>query len=816
MVGTRPGYSTQDLWWELALMVEATNHDASQAVCGLVTDVRKCFNTLPRHVIYICARKCGFPEQFLQTWFSAINRIQRHFVISGACSQPLSAVTGFPEGDPLSVVAMAVLNLVLHKQLDHQGVRGLTVSYVDNWEAVTTSPQDVLHVWEAMQSFAHQVDIALDTQKTFLWSTDPGHRKTLRSGPLQVKLDARDLGGHMHYSRRNTMYTVRDRMVANAPLWGNIARSMAPVSQKLRLLPSVAWAKCFYGISIASIGQEHAVQLRAKVMQALRWNKKGANPMIQLSLIEHPRHDPGFHMVWDTFQAFRRRTDHSVTFAVLDELCDQPTHKAPPGPCRFLLERLHQLGWSWDGDGFVALHDGTCLDILHCPKQHLAHQAAPAWGLHVGSLWIGRENFQGLQHVDRCFSMQHRHKWSDEKAAILRTAINGTFFTRDRQFHSGKFESKQCQWRDADDSVFHRYWECPHFQDLRETFSREERQQLMDLPPCTYLHGWFTHTELDWQLAHCWDLLPTHAQTFEPVLPVNHDLHFFIDGGCHGPDCPGLKDDKLCAILKVRSHQDVNMYSDIVDQWALSGNNFVDNMTSRVMSQMPPLFHRVWTNKCREYWSRKRLRDNLHDFFYKVGDRAISDRSSVHAVQPLPVVEVGSVPGDDEVLRRPSLSPLPSTLPVSTRPRAIADHCDDMFQWLQMLRSGNSVCNRWMTSYQLFAHFQHTTGRLGYAYINRYYRVIQDPADGKYTFVLGSRNFVALLKYFASHVSIPCEVAFRFPAGCSFASWHRCISVPVCEETVRLIDSLFAAEGIKQVKNVGRSFSSISHFGQHG
>eukprot|EP00438_Fugacium_kawagutii_P008775 Skav220295 [mRNA] locus=scaffold2356:54172:56919:- [translate_table: standard] len=911
MAGNRPGYCTQDLWWELSLIVEDAGYYPDHQVCGLVTDVRKCFNTLPRPLIYACARKCGIPETFLRTWFAAVNRVQRCFIVQGACSQPLTAVTGFPEGDPLSVCAMAVLNLVLHHHLHHQGCRGSIISYVDNWEAITSCPDEVLSVWHHMQTFANSADIMLDQEKSYMWATHPEHRRSLKAGPLKVKLDSRDLGGHMHYSRRHTMYTSRDRILSAQPLWGGIARSLAPMKQKLRLLPSVAWARCFYGVSIVSLGQDHTTQLRAKAMQSLKWNKKGANPMIQFSLVLHPKHDPGFYMVWDTLQAFRRRHEHAKTFAILDSMCSDPPSHPPPGPCYVLLTRLHVLQWSWVGDGYIRIHDGTLVDLLHCPKQFLAFQAAQAWALHVGSLWTSRDTFQGLEWVDRAFSMQSSHRWSDEQASIMRTAMNGTFFTRDKQYHSGKFESKQCPWCAADDSVYHRYWQCPHFQDLRQSISEDQRHRIMDCPPCTYLHGWFTHTDLDMQLAHCWPTLPTFTHLCEHPLQFEHDLHLFIDGGCHGPDCPGLKvgtwavacadleadsyvplaqgflagrfhtslraeitaaieaisigcahqkrfyiwtdnqvvfdrlrewireqpslsisnnakdadlwmqlyhrtklatsSDLLCDVLKVRSHQDVALYSDCIEQWAFAGNNFVDQMTNTVLRSMPPLFCHLWNMKCDEFHSRRALREVLHNFMHRVGERAISDRSSVHAVSLRSGDLQQSVQGD-EVLERLSLAPLPRELPEGPRPKAIAAQCGEIFQWLQSLSNGDSVRNHWMTSYQLFAHYQRTTGKLGFCYRNRMYRCVSDPDDGDYTFILGARRFVALLKFFASHFQLPCEVEYRFPAGVSFSSWHRCISTPVALATVSAIDSWFAGAGIRNIKNVGLAFQSVHHF----
>eukprot|EP00438_Fugacium_kawagutii_P027561 Skav207080 [mRNA] locus=scaffold1909:525523:530421:+ [translate_table: standard] len=908
MIGNRPGYCTMDIWYQLALLVEQAAYWPETHCTGLVTDVCKCFNTLPRALVYVCARRCGIPASFLEVWFQAISKVTRHFVVAGGCSPPLLSETGFPEGDPLSVVAMACVNFQMHHDLQSSQLEGTIISYVDNWEAVSNTPSATLRVWDQLQAFSKTMDITLDAKKTYTWATASADRKTLRSGPVPVKLDGRDLGAHMHYSKRRTMYTIRDRIGTAQALWGGIARSLAPLTQKLRLLPSVAWARCFHGSAIVPLGDDHANRLRSKAMQALRWDKKGASPWIQFSLVEDPTHDPGFHIVWSTILAFRRLVDFDVPFAILDKLCQEPSKNMAPGPCSLLLTRIHVLGWSWLGNGWCQDHFGMVFDIVAAPQQFLASLAKQAWTMHVGSIMDVRATFEGLKHVDRAFSMEEKTSWSDEKAAVLRTASNGTFFTRDKQYHSGKFQCKTCPWCESEDSIFHRYWECPFFHDLRKQLPLDDVGSLLAMPPCTHLHGWFPFTDLALRWEQTRELLQDCTMCFEPTIPMDHDVHFFIDGGCHGrstftklgtwavavanlhtadfapiaqgflpgrlrtsvraeltalcvalavglhlnrpfsvwTDCQAIFDkinrwmrattwpslthqhknadlwkvvlrrlqaavanNLFQSVFKVRSHQEATQYSDLVDRWAIEGNNFVDAMTNRVLQTIPSELQLVWQARQEEITKLRRLRNLLRQYMYDVGMRAITHRSQAHTVEPMPPTNTGSRAPVDSRL---SIAPLPDRLPAGTWPKSFSAHCEDMFQWLHTLQAGDDACNNWLSSYQLLVHYQLTTGRVGYLFQNRGYHVVSDPECPAYTFIKGAGWFVSLLKVMCTHWGLPYITSNKVPAGVSFNSWRRCILVRVNPATVQMIDHRLAAHGVRQIRKISSAFSHVRGF----
>ena len=129
--GNRPAHATSGIWWNLSQLMEAAHYDQNE-LSGLVTDVCKCYNTLPRAVVYAIGRHCGLPEVFMRSWHMAVAGITRHFIVGGACSFDIQSCTGYPEGDPLSVVSMVLINIAMHHIVEKQAAPTNTISFVDS------------------------------------------------------------------------------------------------------------------------------------------------------------------------------------------------------------------------------------------------------------------------------------------------------------------------------------------------------------------------------------------------------------------------------------------------------------------------------------------------------------------------------------------------------------------------------------------------------------------------------------------------------------------------------------------------------------
>ena len=538
MHGNVPGKSTVGVWWSLSLQIEAATQQGKQ-VSGFLTDLTKAFNNLPRPAVFACALHYGLPLAFVRTWHSALSNLQRHFVVGGAVSGPIWSSNGYPEGDPLSVVAMVLLNLAMHTALNQSRPMTQVLTFVDNWEGTSCDVVETHQAFLDMKAFADSVEVPLDHKKTVFWANNASDRKWLREHDQPVVLHGTDLGGHLNYSRRFTNYTSRARIEKNAAFWGALARSAAPIEQKLRAIATVAWPRCLHGIAGISLAGEHFGRLRAQAMSCLKWNKKGASSTLQFGL-GLTKIDPGFVALLDTVLTFRLHGVPDVAFPVLCGLTQCPPRHFDPGPCGVFLSRLHEIQWTWDGNGFLIDHEGIPVHLIDSPIQYLKLRLRQAWERQVGFLMSERKDFGGLGWVD-VEASQAPALTSGEDRGIMRSIQNGTFFTRDKQIHAGKVPSKDCPFCSAPDGLAHRIWDCPHFEDLRGNIPYEVRVFLANQPDCTRLHAWMVQSSADAHWRMILHNIAPHPLTVFVQPPDDEVLHIFTDGGCVCPTKPRLR-----------------------------------------------------------------------------------------------------------------------------------------------------------------------------------------------------------------------------------------------------------------------------------
>ena len=532
--GNRPKVSAKNVWWQVAQLVEAyQNKDWELA--GSITDIVKCFNTLPRFPIAYTARWLGFPAPFVKTWFHAVSSISRRFVVGGSVGNAVPSVTGFAEGDPLSVVGMAIYNVTMHWILSAQIPQARFMSFVDNWEAVCHSAHDVQEVAHAMTSFAEATDVTLDLKKTDAWCLSQGGRKLLKQGTFGTVLATRNLGGQMVYCKRRVISQIKSRIQRHAVFWDWMRRSHSPASFKMRMLHTVAWPRCLHGISNLHIGQDHFVKLRAAAMSAMTWARKGASSMLQFALNRDLRADPGYYSMEVTMKDFRSLHQPEIAFPLLNDLAVKPKAHHAQGPCSALLARLTQLGWRWEGNGFISDHEQLEWHIVDCPIQWLILRLRQAWALQHGGQYASRHTFEGLQHVDLACTFDALDQWGAEAQGFLRTVHNGTFYTRDVQFYTGRVAAQDCPWCGERDGIRHRNWECSHFAFARKHIDGRLRDDILQQPPCFHLRGWVVET-VDHATYRA--QLHTLSDVTDAVVAVPtdlDDLHLFTDGSCLTP-----------------------------------------------------------------------------------------------------------------------------------------------------------------------------------------------------------------------------------------------------------------------------------------
>ena len=222
----------------------------------------------------------------IQGWSNALVHMQRRFKIRQAVGPGINSSTGFAEGDALSVTAMLGVNLMCHAWCKIRYPSTHLWSYVDNIELTCEAAEIALQSLQGLYDFADLMDVQIDAQKTFLWSTHSMHRKAIKDAELPVKHYARDLGGHMQYTLQVTNSTIASKCAKMSQLWGKLSRSLANYDQKLRACRAKAWPRCLHAVENVHLADEHFDRLRTGVMQAIHASRKGASPLIHLSLLK--------------------------------------------------------------------------------------------------------------------------------------------------------------------------------------------------------------------------------------------------------------------------------------------------------------------------------------------------------------------------------------------------------------------------------------------------------------------------------------------------------------------------------------------------
>ena len=536
LLGNIPRRSAKQLWFHVQSLVENA-HMTGGKISGALIDIVKCFNMLPREPLLQIAIHLGIPAIVIRPWANALHQVQRRFQIRGGTGPPLSSSTGFPEGCPLSVVAMVITNILCDSYMHHRFPQATVWSFVDNIETITEDANTAEQSLEILQNFCDALDLQVDTAKSYCWSANPEERKILRTNGTPVTQWARDLGGHMNYCRLITNSTVTDKIQKFIPFWSRLSRSLGTLQQKQRALIVAAWPNLFHSISIAPLGSHHYVQLRSKANKSLGFQKQGANPMLQLSCICNPLCDPECWCLLETLITFRKWAIQELVTPVLEAMTQG--EKGVSGPSHNVLVWFNKLGWEWIEVGIALDQNRNPISFVDCPIQELKARLIEAWQLHVfDAIERSRPTMKGLRQMSAENTTAQMDIWPADKAGLLRCALNGTQYTNDALTHS-KAETDKCPFCEEKDSAYHRHAECKYFETERQDLMNNLSQVEGFNHPCVIQHGWIPMNPYKKQLKTILlNQIPNKAFDYEHPLCFDQEiqiLDLFTDGSAIQP-----------------------------------------------------------------------------------------------------------------------------------------------------------------------------------------------------------------------------------------------------------------------------------------
>eukprot|EP00435_Cladocopium_sp_Y103_P023278 s1041_g5.t1 len=529
LVGSRPNRYAGQIWSTLLWEIEQAYANDSD-LGGVIADIQKAFNYVPRTAVMEICHHVGLPGRLLLGWTGALVTMQRRFQVRDHLTEPLLSTTGVPEGCALSCLAMMVLDWSLHAWFDQMLPLSRPLTFVDDWQIVTTDSAQISEIMTRLFQFADMVDMLIDHKKTFSWSISTHGRAQLRTQGFAVVSRGRNLGAHVQFSRQHTNSVQIERIQKLHTLWPKLRLSASPYKQKLRAIKMAAWPRGLHAIAATSVSTQWFQTLRAGALKGLQADGAGVNSHLHLGLVECPLHDPQFWTIFNTMRFVRECASAGTLELVLAEVVSGFTNIPDNSITSTLVMRLQLLGWHITASGTLCDTLGQ-FSLFDVSCQELLMRASISWKQVVASEVSHRKGLESCHRVH----VEHTRQWlkmlSASDAALVRKILNGAHFTQDVLCFSQPETTSTCLYCECTDSRFHRFWQCPFFDEQRKTFPASMWKLLPQLPEVLTAFGWSLQpsTQHDW-LRVLADLTVPDRSPFVP--PTCDTLHLFTDGSC--------------------------------------------------------------------------------------------------------------------------------------------------------------------------------------------------------------------------------------------------------------------------------------------
>ena len=536
--GGVPARQAKSVWYELSQLIESA-HCTGDSLQGILVDIKRAFNALPRLPVWQAMHCMNFPPTILVAWASFVASQQRRFRVRNSAGNGLRSCVGFPEGCAMSVFAMTIIDWLMELWIQSQVIHPTSViSYVDDWQAIFGQPHDFGRVWEAILSFAQALDLEIDINKSCLWAAHSEDRAILKQHPLGTVLAARDLGAHQNFCRRSGNATVTQRIAELTPFWKKLRMSLSPLAAKLQALVQAAWPRSLHAVSVVHLGHNHFVKLRSGAAFGLNCKRVGSNPVALLATFPSLC-DPEQWAIAQTIRDARELSCHHQIESLLASLCHGDIQIPSNGPTVVLARRLARLGWKLDDQGYFNDCVGS-FSILTSHWDSIKRRITWSWPKLMAVELSHRQTFAGIQNADLEEVSAGLKRFCPSDQAYLRCNLDGTLFIDLDRPKEERSKHRVCAACGQADSFFHQHWECNALKSCRAGFPF--MHLLSSLPPCLVNHGW-PIMSLAWiELQRHFDTLPDLTFDVSRVKwPLTTTLDLFVDGSCQMPKEPKFR-----------------------------------------------------------------------------------------------------------------------------------------------------------------------------------------------------------------------------------------------------------------------------------
>ena len=529
-MGFLPHRETKGIWMAVQAAIEMAALQGSD-ISGFGADIVKANNGLPRRPVLHAAECVGVPQPLVQAWSSFLQGLRRHFVIRHELDEGITSHTGFPEGDPLSTLAMVLVDQCWHVYMGQFAPRCIPLSFVDNLTCMATDVATTAQALVQTQCFAELWDLELDRDKTFSWALQPASKKALQALHLKVVDAAKDLGGFMSYGKRVRVNLHEEMCKAMAPVWRKLRLSKAPIAQKIAALPAKYWSSLLHGAAGCVLSESRLSSLRATATKAIGISTAGSSSALRLVLAPDMTSDPGFFQFWHLLNDFRRLCRK------LPFLIDQWEHfmanfegKLYPGPFSSLVQLCSKVGWSVQPP-LIFTGAELGFDLFRAPKDLVRYLAEQAWADMVARQHTHRKTMGDLQGTDLALARLDSKRLTAQENARVQAVQSGANISNQQHSRYDTTKAPLCSICGEPDTVEHKIRFCSRFEQ-RRSGAEKTLSQWDHWPAC------LTHHLLAPAYVACRRLM-VKLNELPPQMPtMTHDFGFsvwhdlFTDGTC--------------------------------------------------------------------------------------------------------------------------------------------------------------------------------------------------------------------------------------------------------------------------------------------
>ena len=452
LFGNRPHCQASQVWTHLAWSIE-TSFVADSPIGGIIADVEKAFNHLPREVVFQAAVALGLPQDLLIAWSSALGQLTRRFQIREHTGPALDSCTGFPEGDALSCLAMMLMDFIFHLWFERSFPLCQPISYVDDLQLLAMVPSQVPALFDHLLSFAKQVDLTIDQKKTFVWSNIAFHRAEYRKHHLIVRHSTRGLGAQLQFTRKHSTAVLSARLKDLEPLWAKLRLSPSPYNIKVLAIKQAAWTRGLHGVAASNVSDSTFTTLRTHAMRGLAAEGAGCSPVVHLGMIEHPSLDPQCWSILDTFRVVREASSAETLGPLFAEALSPETRLPSYSMTSLLVNRIHTLGWTV-GHGVQVSDNFSTFSLFDISYPELVLRVGWAWNQVVADAVFHRKTFHGLCDCDPAATRKFLLSLDLCDQGLFKKALNGAHFTQDAICHWSSTGTTCCEFCGETDSRF--------------------------------------------------------------------------------------------------------------------------------------------------------------------------------------------------------------------------------------------------------------------------------------------------------------------------------------------------------------------------